>query len=73
MMEVRRIGGFLVWEMFEKEGGTGGIVVLLQEAARETDTGAVLAVSFAGLSREEAMKMAQRFSWPRIREQANRK
>jgi len=71
-MDVRKVGGFLVWEAFEKEAGSGGILVLLQEAPKDTDTGAVFAVSFTGLNREEAMKMAQRFSWPRMKEQANR-
>jgi hypothetical protein len=59
----------LVYEMFEKAGGSGGIVVLLQEAAKETDTGAVFAVSFEGLGRDEAMKTAQRFSWAKMKEQ----
>jgi hypothetical protein len=71
-MAVRRIGGFLVYEVFDKEGGSGGIMVLLQEAAKETDTGAVFAVSCTGLSREEAMKMAQRFSWSRMKEQVGK-
>jgi hypothetical protein len=69
-VQVSRIGGFLVWEMFEKEGGSGGILVLLVKAAKEADTGAVFAVSFEGMSREEAMKTAQRFNWSRMRDQA---
>jgi hypothetical protein len=68
-MEVRRLNGFLVYEMFEKAGGSGGIVVLLQEAAKETDTGAVFAVSFEGMARDEAMKTAQRFSWAKMKAQ----
>jgi hypothetical protein len=68
-MEVKKINGFLVYEMFEKAGGSGGIVVLLQEAAKETDTGAVLAVSFEGMDRDEAMKTAQRFSWAKMKAQ----
>jgi hypothetical protein len=71
-MDVRKIGGFLAWETFEKEGGSGGILVLLQEAPKDTDTGAVFAVSFTGLSGEEGMKMAQRFSWPRMKEEAGK-
>jgi hypothetical protein len=32
----------------------------------------VFAVSFTGLSGEEGMKMAQRFSWPRMKEEAGK-
>jgi len=72
VMEVKRINGFLAYEMFETEGGSGGIVVLLLEATKETDPGAVFAVSFEGMSREEAMQIAQRFAWARMKEQVSR-
>ena len=72
VMEVRKINGFLVYEMFETEGGSGGILVLLQESKPGSGGGAVFAISFEGMSREEAMKTAQRFSWSRMKEQIGR-
>ncbi len=59
--------------MFENEGGSGGIVVLLQDTASKPDTGAVLAISFEGFAREEALKMAQRFNWAKMKEQVARR
>jgi hypothetical protein len=70
LMEVKRIAGFLVYYTFERESSSGGIVVLIQEAvASKPDTGAVLAISFEGLALEEALKMAQRFSWAKMKDQ----
>jgi hypothetical protein len=72
LLEVKKINGFLVFSSFENEGGSGGIVVLLQNAASTSDTGAVLAISFEGLAREEALKMAQLFNWAKMKEQVAR-
>jgi hypothetical protein len=69
LMEVKRIAGFLVSYVFERESNSGGIVVLIQEAASQPDTGAVLAITFEGLPLEEALKTAQRFSWAKMKEQ----
>jgi hypothetical protein len=73
LMEVKRIGGFLVYYAFENESNSGGILVLIQEAAAgKPNTGAVLAVSFEGLALDEALKTAQRFSWAKMKEQVGR-
>jgi hypothetical protein len=70
LMEVKKIAGFLVYYMFERESNSGGIVVLIQEAmASKPDVGAVFAISFEGLPLEEALKTAQRFSWAKMKEQ----
>ncbi len=65
--EVRRIAGFLVFTMFEKDGGSGGIVVLLETGAEKPERGAVLAISFEGLNLAEALRVAQRFDWAAIK------
>ena len=73
LMEVKKIAGFLVYYLFEREENSGGIVVLIQETtAAKPDTGAVFAVSFEGLALDEALKTAQRFSWAKMKEQVGR-
>jgi hypothetical protein len=72
VLEVKKINGFLVFYIFEQEGGSGGIIVLLQDAKSKADLQSVFSVSFAGLSREEALQMAQRFSWQKMKEQVAR-
>ncbi len=68
LLEVKKIGGFLVHYLFETATQSGGIVVLLQDAPQGENTGAVLAISFEGLPLEEALKTAQRFSWAKMKE-----
>ncbi len=72
LLEVKKIAGFLVFYSFERESNSGGIIVLLQDAADRPDTGAVFAISFEGLPLEEALKIAQRFSWAKMKEQVAR-
>ena len=69
LLEVKKIAGFLVYYMFESVSNSGGIVVQLQDAASEPDSGAVFAVSFEGLPLEEALRTAQRFNWAKLKEQ----
>jgi hypothetical protein len=69
LMEVKRIAGFLVYYTFEQASNSGGMVVLIQEAASNPNGGAVLTVSFEGLPLEEVLRMAQRFSWANMKEQ----
>jgi hypothetical protein len=69
VMEVKKINGFLVFYVFEQEGASGGIIVLLQEAKSKADLQSVFSVTFKGLSREEALNTAQRFSWQKMKEQ----
>jgi len=72
LMEVKRIGGFLVHCTFEREEGSGGIIVLLQDGSATPDLGAVFVVSFEGLALEEALRLAQRFSGARMKDPAAR-
>jgi hypothetical protein len=65
VMEVRRIKGFLVWDSFVSEEASGGIIVLLQET--QAENGAILAISYEGVGRDEAMTLAQRFNWARMK------
>jgi len=69
---VKKINGFLVFYMFEQEDQSGGIVVLPQDDATKPDMGAVFAISFEGLALDEALKIAQRFSWAKMKEQVAR-
>ena len=68
LLEVKKIAGFLVFYMFERESNSGGIVVQVQDGAATPDTAAVFAISFEGLPLEEALKTAQRFSWAKMKE-----
>ena len=70
--EVRRIRGFLVFTSFEKDGTSGGIVVLLETGAEKPERGAVLAISFEGLGLTEALSVAQRFDWAAIKAEVAR-
>jgi len=72
LMEVKKIGGFLVFYTFAREDNSGGIFVQLLYSADKPESGAVLAISFAGLPLEEALKTAQRFSWAKMKEQATK-
>ena len=72
LMEVKKITGFLVFYTFEREGNSGGILVLLQDSGNKPEMGAVLAISFEGLALDEALKNAQRFPWARMKEQVGK-
>jgi len=72
LMEVKKIAGFLVFYTFEREGNSGGILVLLQDPGNKPEMGAVLAISFEGLALDEALKNAQRFPWARMKEQVGK-
>ena len=72
LMEVKKIAGFLVYCMFERENSSGGIMVLVQDGASKPDAGAVFAISFEGLALDEALKTAQRFSWAKMKEQVGK-
>jgi hypothetical protein len=72
LMEVKKIGGFLVFYMFEQESNSGGIVVQLQDGTAAPDTSAVFAISFEGLPLAEALKTAQRFSWAKMKDQVGK-
>jgi len=70
-MEVRRVNGFLVYQAYNKGDATGGVIVLLIEAAADKPgTGAVLVVSFDDISFDEGLKLAQKFDWKRMRDAA---
>jgi hypothetical protein len=72
VMEVKKINGFLVFYMFEAGDSSGGIAVLLQDPSGDSGGGAVFAVSFEGLSLDEALKTVQRFNWAAMKSQVGR-
>lgn len=70
-MDVRRVNGFLVYQAYNTEDATGGVVVLLLEtAADKPGTGAVLVVSFDDVSLDEGLRLAQKFDWKKMRDAA---
>jgi hypothetical protein len=72
-MEVGKINGFLVYRGFDKDDSSGGIMVLLIEAAADKpESGAVFFLTFDGVALEEALKLAQKFDWKKIKDAAAR-
>jgi hypothetical protein len=70
LMEVKRIAGFLLYYTFEQASNSGGMVVLIKEAAPSNpNTGAVFTISFEGLPLDEALNTAQLFNWAEMKEQ----
>jgi hypothetical protein len=72
VMEVKKINGFLVSYMFERENNSGGIIVLLQDGSADPNKGAVLVLGFEGVGLDEMLKTAQRFNWAKMKEQVAR-
>ena len=71
LMEVRKINGFLVHIGFDAEDSSGGVVVLLIPAvADKPASGAAFALSFEGLALDDALKLAQKFDWKKMRDAA---
>ena len=62
-MAVESIKGFLVFHTFDKTSSEGVVVVLLQETSPDGSEGAIFSFAFEGLSRDEGMKLAQKFDW----------
>lgn len=72
-MEVRKIGGFLVYHVYDPGDASGGIVVLLLETGVDKPgTGAVFVLSFDGMTLDEAVKLAQKFDWKKMKDAAAR-
>ena len=70
-MEVKRINGFLVYQVYDTDDGAGGIVVLLiATTADKPDSGAVLVFSFDDMPLDEGLKLAQKFDWQKIKDAA---
>jgi hypothetical protein len=70
-MEVKRINGFLVYQIYNKGDATGGVVVLLIETIPDKPgSGALLVVSFEDMSLDEGLKLAQKFDWKKIKDAA---
>jgi hypothetical protein len=70
-MEVRRINGFLVYQAYNTEDSSGGLVVLLLETtASKPESGALFAFSFEGISLDEGVKLAQKFDWKKMKDTA---
>ncbi len=72
-MEVKRINGLLVYQSYNKDDAAGGLVVLLIETAPDKPgSGALLVVSFEGMSLDEGLKLAQKFDWKKIKDAAGK-
>jgi hypothetical protein len=70
-MEVKRINGFLVYQVYDTSDSTAGLVVLLIAAtADKPDSGAVLVFSFDDMTLDEGLKLAQKFDWQKIKDAA---
>ncbi len=70
-MEVRKLNGFLVYQVYNKENSSGGLVVLLIETtADKPESGAVFVFSFEGISFDEGLKLAQKFDWRKMKNAA---
>jgi len=67
VMEVRRINGFLAYYTFDNSDTSAGVVVLLHEGPQGSDTGGVLVLSFEGVPLDDALKIAQRFDWKKMK------
>ncbi len=67
MMEVKNINGFMVFNSYEKNKSSGLIMVLLNEATAEGNTGAVFSFLYKGMNGEEAVKLAQKFDWKKVK------
>jgi hypothetical protein len=72
-MAVERIRGFLVFHSFDKTESEGAIVILLQEASPDGSGGAVFLFGFDGLSKDEAMKLAQKFDWDAMKNRVSKR
>ena len=70
-MEVKRINGFLVYQIYNKNDSTGGLVVLLIETtADKPGSGALLVISFEDTPLDEGLKLAQKFDWKKMKDAA---
>ena len=70
-MEVKRIKGFLVYQVYDTDDATGGVVVLLiATTADKPDSGAVLVFSFDDMPLDEGLTLAQKFDWQKIKDAA---
>lgn len=66
-MAVERIKGFPVFHTFDKTKSEGVVVVLLHEPSTDGAEGAIFSFAFEGVSRDEGMKLAQKFDWSRMK------
>jgi len=66
-MVVERIKGFLVFHTFDKTSSDGIVMVLLQDASADGSGGAVFTFAFESLGSDEAMKLAQKFDWNKMK------
>jgi hypothetical protein len=72
MMEVKKIGEFLVFETFDKEEVTGAVMVLLKESPAGQPMGAVFVFNYEGIDAEQGFTLAKKFDWAKMKEQVNR-
>lgn len=72
-MEVKKLDGFLVYQAYNEDDDSGGLVVLLIEtSADKPGSGALLVVSFEDMPLDEGLKLAQKFDWKKMKEAAGK-
>ena len=72
-MEVKKLNGFLVYQAYNEDDDSGGLVVLLIETtADKPGSGALLVVSFEDMPLDEGLKLAQKFDWKKMKEAAGK-
>jgi hypothetical protein len=72
-IEIKRINGFLVYQVYDKDDSSGGFVVqLIATTSDKPDSGAVLVVSFEEMSLDEGLKLAQTFDWKKMKDAAGK-
>ena len=70
-VEVRRIGGFLVYQIYDKADATTGLVVLLVEpVADKPGSGALFVLDLGTMSIDDGLKLAQKFDWKKMKDAA---
>ena len=72
MMEVKKIGEFLVYQAFDKEEVSGAVIVLLKQAPAGQPSGAVFVLNYEGIESNQGLTLAQKFDWAKMGDQANR-
>jgi hypothetical protein len=64
-MNTQKINGFDVTTQLDKVNNSGSIIVYLDKA---TDSGAYFIVSFTGCDDKEALELAKKFDWKKMKQ-----
>ena len=70
--QTRKIADFLVFRQFNPGDRSGTIIVVLNDSIDWPEMNAVLAIECRGLPLDQALSTAQRFSWPKMKDQVGK-